>query len=149
MKEIIVLIIAMSPFVELRGAIPVALSLGMAPVDAFFYSFIGNLVPAIFLLLFLEPVAIKLSRYRFFSSILSSLFARTRKKKDVIEKYGCFGLIPFVAIPLPFTGAWTGCLVAWVFGMRFRYAFPAIFLGVLIAGFIVMGASLGIIKLWG
>jgi uncharacterized membrane protein len=62
-----------------------------------------------------------------------------------MEKYGALGLIPFVAIPLPVTGAWTACAVAFVFGIRFRYAFVAILAGVIIAGIIVTLSCMGVL----
>ena len=101
------------------------------------------------LLLFLEPISSFLSRRsavcrRFFDW----LFARTRRRGRVVERYEAIGLILFVAIPLPVTGAWTGTVAAFLFGVRFRYALPAIITGILIAGTVVTLASLGVITLW-
>jgi uncharacterized membrane protein len=133
-----VILTAMTPISELRGAIPLALfTLGMSPVQAYIYSVIGNMLPVTPLLLFLEPVSNWLRRYRSFDRFFDWLFARTRRYNDRMEKYGALGLASFVAIPLPMTGAWTGCAVAFVFGIRFKYAFPTILAGVLVAGVIV------------
>jgi uncharacterized membrane protein len=133
-----VILTAMTPISELRGAIPLALfELGMSPVQAYIYSVIGNMLPVTPLLLFLEPVSNWLRRYRSFDRFFDWLFARTRRYNDRMEKYGALGLASFVAIPLPMTGAWTGCAVAFVFGIRFKYAFPTILAGVLVAGVIV------------
>jgi uncharacterized membrane protein len=138
LEILLVILTAMTPISELRGAILLALKLGMSPLQAYIYSVIGNMLPVIPLLLFLEPVSNWLRRYRSFDRFFDWLFARTRRYNDRMEKYGALGLASFVAIPLPVTGAWTGCAVAFVFGIRFKYAFPTILAGVLVAGVIVM-----------
>ncbi|HDS44644.1 MAG TPA: ligand-binding protein SH3 [Methanomicrobia archaeon] len=137
LEILLVILTAMTPISELRGAILLALQLGMSPVQAYIYSVFGNMLPVIPLLLFLEQVSNWLRRYRIFDRFFDWLFARTRRYNARMEKYGALGLASFVAIPLPITGAWTGCAVAFVFGIRFKYAFPTIFAGVLIAGVIM------------
>lgn len=134
-----VLILAAFPVTELRGAIPIAMGIyGMGPFEAFFFSVLGNLLPILPLLLFLEPVSNYLRRFQFFDSFFNWLFSRTRKNNtENFEKYGLLALTIFVAIPLPATGAWTGCAAAFVFGVKCRNAFPAIAAGVIIAGIIV------------
>ena len=134
-----VLVIGAIPISELRGAIPVAMGIyGMGPVEAYFLSVIGNLIPVVPLLLFLEPVSGYLRRYRIFDIIFTWLFSRTRMNHtESFEKYGLLALTIFVAVPLPVTGAWTGCAAAFVFGIRFKHSFPAIAAGVMIAGIIV------------
>jgi uncharacterized membrane protein len=101
---------------------------------------LGNMIPVVPLLLFIEPVSNWLRRHiapgdRFFQW----LFARTRRKTEAgMRKYGVFiGLMIFVAIPLPVTGAWTGSIAAFLFGVKFRYSLPAILMGVLIASIVV------------
>ena len=79
---------------------------------------------------------------------LAALFARTRRRSRVVERYEALGLILFVAIPLPVTGAWTGMLAAFLFGVRRRYAIPAIACGILIAGAVVTLAVQGVLRLW-
>jgi uncharacterized membrane protein len=148
-RELSTLLIAMLPVSELRGAIPYALSGGMSWQQAYLWAVIGNFIPVIPLLLFLEPISSFLSQrssicHRFFDW----LFARTRRRGRVVERYEAIGLVLFVAIPLPVTGAWTGTVAAFLFGVRFRYALPAIILGILIAGTVVTLASLGVITLW-
>lgn len=134
-----VLIIGAVPITELRGAIPVAMGIyGMAPFEAFFFSVLGNLLPIIPLLLFLEPVSNYLRRYRIFDTFFTWLFSRTRRNNtESFEKYGLLALTIFVAIPLPATGAWSGCAAAFVFGIKFKHALPAIAAGVVIAGILV------------
>lgn len=133
------IIIAAIPIAELRGAIPVAiLTYGMAPASAYFLAVLGNMLPVIPLLLFLDPVSTYLRRFKPFDMFFSWLFDRTRRNHtESFEKYGTMALTLFVAVPLPVTGAWTGCAAAFVFGIKFRHAFPAILVGVMIAGLIV------------
>lgn len=145
-----VVLIAMSPLAELRGAIPVALFVfRMEPVTAFTLSIIGNMIPVVPILLLFDPIVSYLRRFKVFDRLFDWLFARTRRHGEGVEKYGALGLAIFVAIPLPMTGAWTGSLLAFLFGMKLRHSVPAIFLGVLGAGVIVMLASLGVIHFIG
>ncbi|MDI9394043.1 MAG: small multi-drug export protein [Euryarchaeota archaeon] len=139
-----VLLIGATPVSELRGAIPVAMGIyGMGPIEAYFLSVIGNLIPVVPLLLFLEPVSLYLRRFRIFDLFFTWLFSRTRQNhSESFEKYGLLALIIFVAIPLPATGAWSGCAAAFVFGIRFRHSFPAIVAGVMIAGIIVTAVTM-------
>jgi uncharacterized membrane protein len=148
-----VMLIAMVPFGELRVAIPLGFnSFNMDSTQAYVLvyvlSVIGNMIPVVPLLLFLEPVSNWLRRYRVFDRFFDWLFARTRRYDHRMEKYGTLGLIPFVAIPLPVTGAWTACAAAFVFGIHFRYAFPAILAGVMIAGVIVTLSCMGVLVIF-
>jgi len=143
------IIIAMMPIAELRGAIPLALApvgiggFGMSAPEAYILAVVGNMIPVIPLLLFLEPVSNFLRRWKVGDMFFTWLFARThRNHTERFEKYGTLALTIFVAIPLPVTGAWTGCAAAFVFGIKFKHALLAIFLGVLIAGVIVTTLSL-------
>lgn len=147
--ELEIFLIAMSPIVELRGSIPVALGVYNLPVwSAYFISIIGNLVPVVFVLLLLESVSQYLSRhFSLFERFFSWLFERTRRKHSAkFERWQDFALIILVAIPLPFTGAWTGSLCAFVFGIPFKKAFPLITVGVIMAGLMVTLTTLGIIN---
>jgi len=141
-------LISMLPIAELRGAIPIALTIYKMPVFwAYIFAVLGNIVPAIFLLLFLKPFSEYLRQWYCFDIFFEWLFERTRRNTEkIFEKYGALFLLFFVAIPLPITGAWTGSAAAFVFGIRFWYAFPAILGGVLIAGIIVTLTSLGMIS---
>ncbi|MFQ6120637.1 MAG: COG2426 family protein [Methanosarcinales archaeon] len=133
-----VIILAMLPISELRGAIPIAISFGINPIKTYFLAVIGNIIPVIPLLLFLDPVSNYLRRYNIWDRFFTWLFTRThRNHSERFEKYGTIALTIFVAIPLPVTGAWTGCAAAFVFGIKFKHALPAIILGVMIAGVIV------------
>ncbi|MDD4898088.1 MAG: small multi-drug export protein [Methanocellales archaeon] len=141
-----VIVVAAMPISELRGAIPLAMLHGFDPLTAYMLAVIGNLMPVVPLLLWLEPVSNYLRRYKSWDKFFNWLFTRTRRRhSEYFEKYGAIALSLFVAIPLPVTGAWTGCAAAFVFGIKFSHALPAILLGVLIAGVVVTLTSLGIL----
>ena len=137
-KELIVIILAATPIIELRGAIPIAIPiLGFPWTYAFLLAVIGNMLPVPFILLFIESIAKWLSKIPFMKKFFDWLFERTRNKSGQIQKYKKLGLVLFVAIPLPVTGAWTGSLAAVLLGIGFKQAFFSIFAGVIIAGIIV------------
>ena len=136
-KEALVLLLAALPISELRGAIPAGFAFGFSPLKSFYIAFIGNVIPVIPLLLFLKPVSEFLRKMPVLSKFFNWLFERTKKRAAIVERLEAIGLILFVAIPLPITGAWTGCVAASLFKVRFRYAFPAIVAGITIAGIIV------------
>jgi uncharacterized membrane protein len=146
--RIVVFLAAMLPFSELRGAIPLAIGqYGINPAEAYVLGVLGNLVPVVFMLHFLGPLERRLRFIRVFDQFFDHLFHRThRKHSDRIDRYGALGLATFVAIPLPVTGAWTGVAAAYVFEIQNRYAFPAIVLGVLLAGVIVTLLTLGVVN---
>lgn len=151
LAELKVFLIAMSPIFELRGSIPMALGAYHLPVlSAFLISVLGNILPVVFILLLLEPVSVFLSRRsRLLSRFFTWLFEKTRKKHaKTFETGRDIALMIFVAVPIPFTGAWTGALCAFLFGIPFKRALPAIAGGVVIAGVIVTLATLGIIKIF-
>jgi len=143
-----VFLLSTLPVLELRGAIPIAISYYKLPViPSYLFSVMGNLVPAVFLLLYLKPFSDFLRKWHFFDIFFSWLFKRTRRHEKKYEKYGALFLLFFVAVPLPITGVWTGSVAAFLFGIRFWYAFPMMAGGVIIAGIIVTGTNLGIINL--
>ncbi|MCM8791766.1 MAG: small multi-drug export protein [Candidatus Omnitrophica bacterium] len=136
-KEAAVLIVGMLPIFELRGAIPLGFYLNLGISQTFFFAIIGNLIPIVPVLFLLKPVSYSLHRFFIFKRFFKWLFEHTRRRTEIIQKYETVGLTIFVAIPLPFTGAWTGAIAASLFKIRFRYAILAITIGVLIAGIIV------------
>ena len=140
------LVVAALPVSEVRGAIPLAMGVyGFSPLDAYLLSVFGNLLPIIPLLLFLGPISDYLRRFSLGDMFFTWLFDRTRNK--CIKNHETFELTAlaiFVAIPLPMTGAWTGCAVAFLLGFRFWPAFAAITAGVLIAGVIVTATVMGV-----
>lgn len=134
-----VVLMAMLPVAELRLAIPVAiLVLKLDPLYAFILAVTGNMIPVIPLLLFLGPVSDFLRRWRIWDVFFTWLFRRTHHNhSERFERYGTIALSIFVGVPLPVTGAWTGCAAAFVFGITFRNAFAAISFGVLLSGIVV------------
>ena len=138
-----VFLISALPIVELRGALPVALLVYEIPwYFALPVCLLGNLLPVPFLLLFLDPLSKLLSRVELFKRVLDWIFRRTRKRGRIVDRYKRIGLMLFVAIPLPVTGAWTGSIAASLFGISFKHAFLSILSGVLISGVIVTTLSL-------
>ena len=137
-QQLIVLIMSALPVVELRGALPVAMGVFHMPwYQAFLLSVAGNLLPVPFLLLFLDSFARIVSRSTRGKGLVEWVYKRTRQQTGVIEKYKHAGLIVFVAIPLPGTGAWTASIAAHLLDMKFRHSLQDITLGVIGAGAIV------------
>jgi uncharacterized membrane protein len=142
--ELAVFLTSMLPIIELRGALPLAINLfQISWPKAFIIAYIGNIIPAPIILWLLGPVVNLLSRVRILKSFFDWLFERTRKRSSgIIEKYEEIGLMAFVAIPLPGTGAWTGALIAFLFGLDFKKSLLIIAIGVFIAGVIVTSLCL-------
>ena len=118
---------SMLPIIELRGSIPIGCALGLPWYLNYIVSVVGNFLPVPFILLFIKKIL-------------------QWMKNDKVTKYATFGLLVFVATPLPGTGAWTGALVAALIGMKFKYAMLSVAIGVLIAGFIMSGVSYGFLS---
>lgn len=137
--------LAMVPVFELRGAIPVGVAAGLPFWTVFLTALLGNLLPVPFLILFTRRVFEWLrTKSALLERFVSRLERKAAAKEDLLKKYELLGLCILVAIPLPGTGAWTGSLVAAVFDIRLKHAFPAIALGVLIAGIIVSVVTYGV-----
>lgn len=138
-----VMALAAAPVSELRGAIPLAiLGFHFQWYYALPIAVIGNLLPVPFILLFLNAVSRLIGRIPAVKKALEWLFERAKHRGEAIQKYGALGLVLFVAVPLPMTGAWTASLIAVLLGLRFKYAFLSILAGIIIAGFIVTGATM-------
>jgi len=134
-------LLAMAPIGELRVALPAGIIVyGLDYFTAYIVSVIGNIVPVIFLLYFLDPISKWLSmHFKVCDKFFNWVFERTRRKTNSeMIKYGHIALIGFVAIPLPFTGAWTGAIAAFLFAVPNKKAFALICLGVLLSGIIVL-----------
>jgi uncharacterized membrane protein len=141
-REVVTFILAILPISEVRGAIPFGLISGLGLAKTLTISIFGNIIfiaPTLFLL---EPVSNYLRRFWVFKRFFDWLFERTKKKATLVEQYETVGLMIFVAVPLPLTGAWTGCIAASLFKIRFKYAFLAVSLGVIIAAAIVTAVCL-------
>ena len=138
-----VVFVSALPIVELRGGIPLALYAGFTPLQAYLLSVLGNILPVPFLLLTLHKIAEIAQRWSVTARIFGKLLLRTERKRDIIDRYGYPGLALFVSIPLPVTGAYTGCLLAFILGLKPMKASMYIAAGVLIAGVVVIAASIG------
>lgn len=134
-----VLWIAMLPVFELRLALPMAyFKYGFNIYESFILSVIGNMIPIFFILLLLEYFVKIFSKWSFFKKIFDWIYSRSEKAfSKNYAKWGKFGLILFVGIPLPITGAWTGSVASILFKIKTKEAFFLIFFGVLLAGVIV------------
>ena len=149
-KYLITFVISMLPVVELRGAIPVGMLAFKLPwYGCFIVSVVGNLLPVPIILLFVKKVIEWMKNSKHLSKVGNWLESKAEKNTPKIQKYEFFGLMLFVAIPLPMTGAWTGALVAALTGMKFKNAMFSILGGVIIAGVIVTlicGGVLGFLR---
>ena len=148
-KELIVFIISMVPILELRGGL---LAAGPAFLDiptwrAIPICIIGNLIPIPFILLLIRPIFAWLRRTKLFRPLVEKLEAKAMSKSSQIEKYEFWGLVLFVGIPLPGTGAWTGTLAASILDMDFKKSVLAVVGGVILAGIIMGIASAGVLAL--
>ena len=140
--------VAMVPVLELRGAIPFGLALGLPASLVYVISVIGNLIPVPAIMLFIRTLFRWLRRRPWWGEKIDKLENRAHLKGRMVRKYRIPGLILLVAIPLPCTGAWTGALVATLFAIRIGVALPAILAGVLIAGGVMTAVSCGVLSLF-
>ena len=145
MKDILLtFLVAMVPVVELRGAIPFGVVRGLNIWTAIIASVLGNLVPVPFIILFIRNIfAWMRAHMPKLDGLVTRMEQKAEKNRAAVEKYAFWGLAVLVAIPLPGTGAWTGALVAAMMEMRLKRAFPAIVIGVVIAGVIVSIVTYG------
>lgn len=144
--QLITTIISMIPLIELRGSILVGGTLNLPFIQTFIASVIGNMLPIPFILLFIDKIFKWMKSVKRLSKIPTWIEERAMKKSEQIEKYGYWGLLLFVGIPLPGTGAWTGSLLAVLFGLEKKKSLFCIFLGVLLAGFIMSLVGYGVLN---
>ena len=147
-KELIVFIISILPILELRGGLIAASLLNVSPLTGYIVSIIGNTLPVPFILLFINKILdwMGKSKIKWMNKLSKWLDKKARKHKDSIEKYGYLGLTLFVGVPLPGTGAWTGCLAASVLNMDKKKSFISIMLCIIMASIIMMLISYGLLK---
>lgn len=147
-KELIVFFISILPILELRGGLIAASLLNVSPLTGYIVSIIGNTLPVPFILLFINKILewMGKSKIKWMNKLSKWLDKKARKHKDSIEKYGYLGLTLFVGVPLPGTGAWTGCLAASVLNMDKKKSFISIMLGIIMASIIMMLISYGLLK---
>ena len=145
-REWCVFFCSLLPIIELRGAIPLGSGFGLPFWQTYLISVIGNILPVPFILLFIKGILTWMSKCRVkaFNKVAGWLFRKAEKNRGKVEKYASLGLVLFVAIPLPGTGAWTGSLVAAVMDMKFWRAFLSALIGVLVAGVVMTLISYGV-----
>lgn len=136
-KELVTLILAMLPVSELRGAIPFGVHNNIPFMRVLVISVIGNLIPVIPLYFLLNRILLLLNRFGTGRKFSDWLVAHTLRKSKVIQLYEMIGLIIFVGIPLPMTGAWTGTIASVLLKLKFRYYITGVFCGVLLAASLV------------
>ena len=146
-KEILVFIISLMPILELRGGLLAAALLGLDPLPSYIISIIGNVIPVPFILLLITKILdwMRKSKVQLFNKIAIWLDEKVEKHKGQIEKFGYWGVVLFVGIPLPGTGAWTGTLIASVLNMDKKKTFLAVMAGLIMASIIMMILSFGIV----
>ena len=144
-KEILVFIISLLPILELRGGLLAAALIGLDPVPSYIISIIGNILPVPFILLLINKILDWMRKSKKFKKVAKWLDEKVEKHKGQIEKYGYLGIVLFVGIPLPGTGAWTGSLIASVLEMDKKKTYFAVLAGVFIASIIMMVISFGVI----
>ena len=144
-KYIIVFIISLMPILELRGGLVAAALLKINPVPAYIISMIGNLLPIPFILWLLDSIFAYMKKHNILKKFVLFCEKKGNEKKGQIEKYGFWGLVIFVGIPLPGTGAWTGALIATILRIDKKKSFLAILLGVIMASIIMMLISYGLL----
>lgn len=132
-KELIIFIISLFPILELRGGLIAAALLKVDIVKAIIICFFGNILPIPFILLLITPIFAWLKKTKLFRPLVEKIEKKSMGKSEKIKKYEFWGLVLFVGIPLPGTGAWTGALIASLLGIKLKKSFPAIVVGLLLA----------------
>ena len=144
-QEAALFIISMLPVIELRGAVILGAAMNMPWYKVFVISLLGNLLPIPFVLLFIKRVLYMLKRFPVFSGFIRWYEGKLVKGSERMGTATFWALVLFVGIPLPGTGAWTGAGVAAILNVRLRQAFPAIVIGVLIAGVVMTAGAYGVV----
>lgn len=145
MKYLTVFGMAILPVIELRAAIPYGIALDLNPFLVYLLSVVGNMLPVPLIILFVRRLFAWMKRKsQFLQKIAQRLENKAASKIGKVQKYEIFGLLIFVAIPAPGTGAWTGALIAAMLEMRLKQALPSILAGVMIAGVIMLVITGGV-----
>lgn len=145
-KYILISLLSLMPILELRGGLIAASLLDMPAYTSLAVCLLSNILVIPFVLFMFEKVIEFLSKVKFFDKIFTWFKKKTLKNKKMIEKYGYLGICLFVAVPLPGSGAWTGCFLADLLGLDKKKSFIAALIGVLIAAVIMMIFSYGILR---
>lgn len=143
-KYLVTFFLGMAPIIEIRGAIPVGVGLGLSYFEAFVVGFIGNIIPIYFIVKYIRPIFDILGRVKIFKKIIDWATEKATRKieeSERLQNFTALGLFLFVAIPVPGTGAWVGSLIANFLNVPFKKAVIPLTLGVLTAGLIVLFAT--------
>ena len=143
--QLIIFLVSMIPILELRGGLIVASLLKVDMWQAIPICIVGNIIPVPFILFLIRKIFAVLKRTKVFKGIVEKLEQRAYEKSDNIRRFEFWGLVAFVGIPLPGTGAWTGSLIAALLGIDRKKAIAAVLLGILIATVIMTAVSYGLI----
>ncbi len=147
-KFVTTFFISMLPIVELRAGLPYGIALGLDYPLALTAALVGNMIPVPFIVVYIRRIFVWLrAHFEKMDSFITKLENKAHLKGETVKKYGPLGLLIFVAIPLPGTGAWTGALIAALLDMRLKSAVPSIFLGVCIAATIMTLLTFGVIHI--
>lgn len=147
-KELIIFLVSMLPVLELRGGMIAAKLLGVPLLKAFVICYIGNILPIPFILLFIRKIFQFLKRFSGTRKIVEKLEVRSMHQSEKVKRWRNWGLLLFVAVPLPGTGGWTGALIAALLDIRIKTSLPIIALGVLIANLIMTAFSYGLLGIF-
>lgn len=148
-KILMVFLMSIAPISELRGAIPLGISLGMTPEKATIISIFGNALIVPLLLIIIKPMFDKFKTIKLFTSFVERFESRAAKKIKSYRKFRLLGLYVLVAIPIPTTGVYTGCVAAVVMNIKFKNALIAIVAGVFTSGFLVYNISTHAVRIFG
>lgn len=143
-RFVYLMVITLIPWLELRGSIPLGISMGLDPLAVFFVCTSTNVLLVMFLFWFFDHLFFYLEKYE---PVKRAIYNTHKRVRPYTMKWGALGLLLFVSIPLPGSGAYSGALAAYILGMQKRKAFNAISAGVVIAGIIVTMASMGVFEL--
>ncbi len=148
-KFISTFFISMVPVAELRAGLPYGIALGLAYPLVLLAAIMGNMLPVPFIIVYIRRVFDWLRQHwNWLNGLITRLEGRAGVKSEAVQKYGSWGLLLLVAIPLPGTGAWTGALVAALLNMRLKRAVPVIFAGVCIAAALMTAITFGVIHIF-
>lgn len=147
-KELIIFFISLLPVLELRGGMIAAKLLGVELLKAFVICYIANILPLPFILIFIRKIFKFLKKFKVTRGLVEKLEIRSMRQSEKVKRWRNWGLLVFVAIPLPGTGGWTGALIAALLDMRIKISFPIIALGVLIANLIMTAFSYGLLGIF-
>lgn len=142
--ELIAFFVSLFPILELRGGMIAAYALGVKFIPAFLLCYLGNLIPMPFILIFIRRFVNWCKTKKILKWFADWMEKKTAKNKEKVLKYQTWGLLLFVAIPLPMTGGWTGALVAAMLDMPFKKAMPVVALGIAVAGLIMSALTYGL-----